>query len=158
MAKADVVRAWVEKLLADLNGGPVAADPDGDYPFRAGSAGFYVRLMGTDEPIVQVFSVVLRGVRRTAALLSAVNEINTQIAFARVFWVRDQVLVETELLGLTLDREELDRALGSVSRIAQHYGEELQKTYGGRKTFEDPAPEPPPPPAPLHSDGTGLYL
>lgn len=69
-----MVRAWVEKLLADLDGGPVTADPDGDYPFRAGSAGFYVRLVGTEEPVVQVFSAVLRGVRRTAGLLAAINE------------------------------------------------------------------------------------
>jgi len=90
VAKVDVLRAWVEKLITDLQGRPAVPDLDGDYPSRSGTAGYYVRLQGTDRPVVQVFSVVLRDVRRTPKLPAAINDMNTNISFARVFWVRDQ--------------------------------------------------------------------
>ncbi len=138
MGRLDRIRPYLEKLLKEGFDLPeLAPDPDGDYPFRYRSAGYYVRLVNEQSPTVQVFSIALREVKRSAKLFSAVNEVNAQIAFARVYVVANQVVVATELVADTLDDQELGNACNIVGRIADKVGPELQAQFGGRMLFED---------------------
>ena len=137
MARLDRIRPYLEKLLKEGFDLPeLTPDPDGDYPFRFHSAGYYVRLINEASPTVQVFSVVLREVKRSAKLFNAVNDINGQIAFARVYVVDHQVVVATELVAETLDAEELGNACNIVGRIADKVGSELHAEFGGHILFE----------------------
>lgn len=77
------------KLLAGMTGGGlVKPDADGDYPVRYRSALYYVRLVGDSHVDVQVFAVAVDGVDPSPELLAAVNEINTQVRFVRIFHVQ----------------------------------------------------------------------
>ena len=156
MGRLDRIRPYLEKLLKEGFGIPdLAPDPDGDYPFRFRSAGYYVRLFNEQSPTVQVFSVVLREVKRSAKLFSAVNDVNGQIAYARVYVVGNQVVVATELVAETLDAEELGNACNIVGRIADQVGPELQQQFGGRVLFTEELDEPSGVPAPTAAATTG---
>lgn len=136
--RTDMVRSYVETLLERLTGSDkVRADEDGDYPVRFRQALYYVRLVGDTHPVVQVFSVALSGVPSTPELLAALNSINSDIRFARVFWVREQVLVEADLVGSTLDPDEFDNACRAVATITDNIGPELAESFGGRTAFAD---------------------
>lgn len=155
--RADMVRAYVETLLEQLTGSQhVQPDDDGDYPVRFRRALYYVRLVGDSDPVVQVFSIAVDGVQPTPELLVRLNEINTDIRFARVFWVRDQVLVETDLVGETIDPAEFNNACHAVATITDHFGAELAEKFGGRTAFADEKEDTPAPPD--DKAMTGLYL
>lgn len=138
MGRIDRIRPYLEKLLQEGFGIPdLQPDPDGDYPFRYRSAGYYVRLVNELSPTVQVFSTVLRDVKRSSKLLQAVNDINANIAFARVYVVEHQIVVATELVAETLDAEELGNACNIVGRIADKVGSDLHAEFGGKLLFDE---------------------
>jgi hypothetical protein len=154
--KADMVRAYVETLLERLTGQDrVESDNDGDYPVRFRSALYYVRLIGDVDPVLQVFATAVAGVEPTPALYERLNVINTNIRFARAFFVRGQVLVESDLVGQTVDKEEFEEACNAVATITDHYGPRLAEEFGGTTAFADEKSEDVPVP---DSASTGQYL
>jgi hypothetical protein len=141
--------AYVEKLLdAQTGSDRVVADGDGDYPVRFGSALYYVRLTGEPDPDVQVFAVALQEVPASAELLAELNEINSRIRFARIFHIQQEVLVETNLAGESVDPLGFRTACEAVAQVAGKVGPTLAKKYGGRVFYvaSDYAPQ------------TGMYL
>ena len=136
--RRDVIAAYVEKLLAVLTDTPrVAPDRDGDYPVRFGSALYYVRFVGAEDPDVQVFAVAVAGIEQSPELLAELNDLNSRIRFGRVFHVAGQVLVETDLIGDAVDPRGFGNACEVVAGLTDKIGPELAKKYGGRTTFED---------------------
>jgi hypothetical protein len=141
--RRDVITAYVEKLLGAQTGSDrVAADGDGDYPVRFGSALYYVRLLGGADPDVQVFAVALNDVPASPELLAELNEINSRIRFARIFHLRQEVLVETNLVGESVDPPGFRTACEAVGEVADKIGTILAGKYGGHRAFDaaDDAP------------------
>jgi len=138
-----MVRAYVESLLERLIGAQqVSPDADGDYPVRYQNALYYVRLVGELNPVVQVFSVAVNGVAPTPALFKELNAINSSIKFARIFWVREQVLIESEIVGEGVEPADFDNACRAVATITDHYGPLLVERFGGKTAFADEKTEP----------------
>jgi hypothetical protein len=149
--RRDVITAYVEKLLGAQTGSDrIVADGDGDYPVRFGSALYYVRLVGEPDPDVQVFAVALDEVPASAELLAELNDINSKLRFARIFHVQKEVLVETNLVGESVDPLGFRTACEAVAQVADKIGTTLAKKYGGRRAFESAQDDYPP--------GTGQYL
>lgn len=147
--RKDVMTAYVEKLLGSIiGGGHVESDADGDYPIRYRSALYYVRLVGEPDPDVQVFAVAVDGVSASTELLADINEINTRARFARIFHVRDQVLVETDLIGAAIEAPSFLNACETVASISDQVGPQLAAAHGGKTAFDNAkdvhyvAPEP----------------
>jgi hypothetical protein len=138
MARDDVLRPYLEKILSEISGASdLRAAPDGSYGFRAGSAGLRVRLVSGDPPVVKVFSVMLRNVPMSNKLLQRLNEINSGIRFGRMFWAKRVVVVASELVAETLDAKELDNACVMIGTLADHFDTELEKEFGGEKLGQD---------------------
>lgn len=138
MAYVDMVRSHVERLLQDEFELPrVERDGDGDYGFRHGSAGYYIRVVDDDPVVVRVFAIAVVGVKRSAKLLAELNAVNTHLVFGRVFWVAGMVMVEHTLLASSLDRETLARAVRSVATVSDDVGPMLTAVYGGATAFPE---------------------
>ncbi len=130
-------REHLEDLLRRMGVQHLVRDPDGDYPFRFGSADLYVRLPDDEPARVQVFSVVLRDVTCTEELLREINDYNANLPFVRAFWFDEQVIVEIEQLASTLDVEELANGCAAVVTAAQDLGPVLSEFFGGSIAFDD---------------------
>lgn len=149
MSKTDMVRAYAESLLKQvLDTEQVVRDPDGDYPVRFKSALYYVRLdsRSNDDPVVQVFAVTLAKVEPSAELFEEINRVNSELRFARMFWVRHQVLIESEMIGEELSFAGFSTACRTVGGAADYYGPRLAERFGGKTAFaneQGPDYEPP---------------
>jgi hypothetical protein len=145
VARIDILRPHVEKILGEyLQTDHLIVNDDGTIPIRAGSATYYVRLMEGEPPVLQVYSIVLEGVKKSMKLLEALNDINRQTFFAKVFWVDDdRVIATTELVAETLDKDEIANACGAIAWVADTYDTELQERFGGTMAGQD-EPEGPP--------------
>jgi hypothetical protein len=142
MARLDVIRPYVEKTVADYIGAKpdeLMVNQDGSIPIRRGTTAYYVRLLDGMPPMVQVYSTVLYEVPKSPELLERLNEINSEAMFARAFWTADQVVVATELVADSIDTQQIENACGVVGTIADHYDNELRKSFGGKTIF---GPEP----------------
>jgi len=81
--------------------------------------------------MVTVFSRVVSGVAKDPALLDCLNDINAKINFGRIFWDNNTVYIQQCLVGNTLDREELQTAMGVVGKWADDLDEPLAERFGG---------------------------
>jgi len=114
-------------------------------------------LIGDVDPVVQVFATAVSEIEQSPGLLEKLNEINSQIRFARVFWVSGQVLVESDLIGKTVDPKEFGSACDAVATITDHFGPLIARDFGGKTFFvnqkdEDAAT------TSEQKESTGLYL
>lgn len=135
-----MVRSHVERLLQDEFELPrVEPDADGDYGFRHGSAGYFVRVVEGDPVVVRVFAVAVVAIKRSARLLAELNSVNSRLVFGRVYWAADMIMVEHSLLAVSVDRETLARAARAVATVSDDLGPMLATVYGGTTAF--PAPE-----------------
>jgi hypothetical protein len=138
VARAHIVRPYLEKVLCKLfDLKSPKTDDDGNYSFRSGSAVFNVRLLDEDPPVVSLFSFVLRGVRKSPKLLDALNGINSELRFVRVFWTEGNVIAAMELLADTLEEAALQNACATLASIADHFDTELKASFGGKTAFPD---------------------
>ena len=134
--RADQASAYVESLLRRFTGGhtPVA-DHDGDYRIWFRNCLYFVRVIGHETPVVQVFSVAVADVEATPELLAELNIVNAEIQFARVFHVGHQVLIETDVLAQALDPAGFENACNYVSAVTLEMAPSLAARFGGRLTF-----------------------
>jgi len=132
-----------------LRAGEIAYDSDGDVPIRCGAAMVFVRVL-LDEGLVSVFSPVLFEVTTSADLLGALNDMNTEIRFARAVLRDTEVTVVAEVDSSAEMETSLALACDAVAWASNQWGERLQTRFGGQTFFGEPVPAPTP--------AVGLYL
>ena len=136
-------------LLEQIFEPPVNKVSDWDgYYFSFGSAGILVTVLQTEDglPVVKVASPILNDAQKTPELLDALNDMNGGMDFGRAYWMNGFVWAGTNLVGETLDREELEQAMTDVGKWADGVDEAFAQAFGAT-TPNAPAPEPPPAPA-----------
>ncbi|MCJ7832332.1 MAG: YbjN domain-containing protein [Actinobacteria bacterium] len=138
MARAELFWPYVEKTLVETFGEEALSKlADNVITIRAGSSLVVIRMMEATEPRLQVFSTVLHDVPISPELLAALNELNAKIAFAKAFWIEDDVLVATELLAEGLDTENIRNAVTAIGVASDHFDDELRAQFGGTPSFPD---------------------
>jgi len=106
-------------------------DNDGDYPLRRHGLPIYGRFHNDDNPLFQVFAVVLDGVEESPELYAELNSLNANLQQARVFHVDDQVLAEVDLVAESLDSVELITAMNHIQKFAESIAPTLRVVFGG---------------------------
>jgi hypothetical protein len=146
-----MVVEYVDNLLKKLTGNAeLKRDLDGDWPFNLKSSVMFVRVTADPEPVVRVWGVAAKEVPATAELFSLLNDINQQVQFSRAFWAKEgTVFIATELVGESIDLEELDTALRRVASGTEFFGPKVVEACG--RELVDP-PQPPAPAAPSASE------
>lgn len=138
MSKAEVIRPYVEKTVAELIGSDhVDTMPDGTIPIRTGRTVMYVRLIDFDPPFLRVFSPVVKEIDKTKKLLERLNQLNSSTPFGRMFWVDREVIVSVDILATDMDKDEIKNAMAFVSDTANFLDEEFIKEFGGTLMFPD---------------------
>lgn len=137
----EAVRAKVQEILTDIMG-TIQIGRDGTILLENDSAAIFVRVSdwGDGDTIVKVFSPMLSDVRLTPEVFRwvAVEGQERYFAHARVM-VSDadpsmgMIGWEYDLLGNTLDPDELMHVVKSVGIFADQYDDELKSRFGGKR-------------------------
>jgi hypothetical protein len=130
------LRSRVEETLTAYFDHPVGHDEDGDIPIRSGSAMVFVHV-GTDVPVVELFSPLLLGAAGDALALERINRANRQIRFAKLTWSGGRVIANYELWCDPFIPELLLWAVGLMTNLADEMDDRLRPELGGRRFFED---------------------
>ena len=138
MGRAEIIKPYVEKTLKEFfNTDELVVTDRGEWPVRHGSALYFVRLVDGDPPAVQIYSPMLEGVQQSETVFRRINELNSQIRFARIFMFEDKIFVSTEVVADTLDRGELANAIMAVASISDGLDTQLKDELGGTIAFDD---------------------
>lgn len=128
-----------EAMLAELfdtDPGQLDRDENGAYPVPLSEDhSLFLSLQDgdTDAGIpdtVRVFSVLASGIESSPELLAELNDLNTNVRFARLFWSAGDVVVGDELLLATLDPAELGHACRTVAALAARVAPLLRMVHG----------------------------
>lgn len=159
MVKREVVENHVDALLRKITGSTkLERDSDGSWPFPLQRTLMYVEVDGDRDPTVKVFAIGAHDLPQSPELFESLNNLNQSLAFCRALWRNESLIIATELVGETLDVEELAAALRRVATAADEFGPQIAATHGGETLFvEPPASEPDPASEPKPA-GSGMYL
>ena len=131
------LRSHVELSLAEVLGVcRVQADPDGDYRFRRGTAGCFVRIVPGEEPSVDVVALAVTGISRSSSLLKEINDVNARSRVARVFWAGQCLWVVSSLPAAGCSVDSLRFALEACATVANDIGELTAAVHGGQTMFQ----------------------
>ena len=132
MGKRKMARSHIERMLQDVwDICRVTADPDGDYPFRDGTAACWVAVLDTAPPVVRVFAHAARGLRPTLKLHTELNDIQRRALSAAVMLHDDVVIVQQTLSPIGLTGPVLAQALRAVGGVADDIGLLLASMFNG---------------------------
>ncbi len=100
-----------------------------------GSAAVFITAQRWQERhvIVELVCPVLADVELTEPLLRRLNELNETLYFGKAYWRSREVWLAHNLLGDTLDNEELIASVGLMAVVADRLDDELKKNFGGRR-------------------------
>ena len=146
MTRLEVLRPFVEQTVKEFLVEELKVLDDGTIPIRAGSSAVNVRLLeglAGGHPLLQVSSPMLRGVKPSPELLEKLNEMNASFSFARAFVTDETVYIAMELFAEELTTEQISYACGLITFAADHWDDELKRSFGGETFFEGPAAETP---------------
>lgn len=156
--RCDMVLSYVRDLLAEMTGRRPEPDHDGDLVISYGGATFHARIINPDDPVLQVFSVAVDDLPATPELFAAVNDINLNIAFARAFWVRDQLLIESEIWATDVNPANFQHAFGNIASATDVHVPDIVAAFGGKPRFDQSKEPGYGQPSLFRADGNGAYL
>ena len=113
--RPDIAFVYVRELLTTITGVRPEQDSDGDLPVRFNGAQFFVRIVGTTNPWVQVFSVAVTGLDPSPELFQELNDINAKMRFARAFFVNGQVPIESEIWADDVNPSNFHHACANIA-------------------------------------------
>jgi len=138
MSRIDVLRPFIEKSLAAmLETERVAPDGDGEYSFPHGSAEITLRLLDAPMPLLQFSAVLVKGMKKKARVLEAVNEVNAAELGLRVFRFEDLVIAAWEVPADTLDARQFADACRRFAETADRLDTALARKLGGKTARAD---------------------
>lgn len=136
MHEIEWFRSHVEKLLRDgWEQCQIEVDEDGDFPFRFGTAACFVRVVAGPPLAVRVVATAATGVRRSAKLLTELNELNAHARSVTTYWCSGAVLVEKTLDATAVNDDTLLRACGEVGAAADSVGTLIAGVFDGATPF-----------------------
>jgi hypothetical protein len=140
VTRLEVIRPFVEQTVKEFLGvEELKVMDDGTIPIRAGSSAVNVRLLegpSGGHPLLRVASPLLHGVTPSPELLEKLNEMNAAFSFARVFEVDGTVVIAMELFAEELTTAQIDYACALITFAADHWDDELKRSFGGQTFFE----------------------
>jgi hypothetical protein len=135
------VRSHVELLLQrEWDVCRVLRDPDGDFPWREGTAACWVSVLDDDPPFVRVFAHAAFGMKPSLKLLRELNDIQQRLVTACVVLHGDAVVISQTVSALGLTQPVLAQAMGAVSSAAADVGPLLAVVFDGSTPFPATVP------------------
>jgi hypothetical protein len=132
MSEMAWIRSHVERLLQDeWRACRVAADDEGDYPFRDGTAACWVSVLDSEPILVRVFAHAAHGVKPSLKVLTELNEIQRRALSASVLLHDDTVIVQQTISPIELCGPVLAQALRAVGGLADDIGILVASMFNG---------------------------
>lgn len=131
-----MLRSHTERALQEIwDKRELVTDADGDYPFRSETAMCWVSIVDWSHPAVRVFALAANDVPKSAKMLAELTELNLRSRWVSISWDRGAIVVDTSVHWLSVDQGAVQRALDSVTTVADEIGVMIAAVFGGTTPF-----------------------
>ena len=111
-------------------------DCDGDYPFRHGTAAYYLSVTGGGH-MVKIWSNVVLGLKGTVSVLREINATNEGLVHCRMFLAGTTLQIEAFLPIEPLVPGYLTAVCHELGETADNVGQLMAAVHGGCIAFDD---------------------
>ena len=118
----------------------VRQDCDGDYPFRHGTAMYYLSV-GRGGHLLKIWSHAAYGVKPTKPVLREVNSTNERLMHCRAYMSGETLMVEAFVPIEPLVPAYLTAVCHEVGCTADRVGQLLAAVHGGQVVYADESEE-----------------
>lgn len=134
MTYADALTHHVQRCLRrDFDLPAVEPDADGDYGVAAGETVVWARpILDHDPPLLRLWAPATQRVKRTAALLREINDVNLGLQQMQCALYADVVLISAEVEIELIEPGQLGRLLPRVGQAAEQVGCLIAAVFGGQ--------------------------
>lgn len=132
----DLPELLLETIRDTIGDNSLECDEDGDIGIRYGNALVFVRL-NHDNMFVSIFSQILADVRESTAVLSRLNEINSNEIMLRVFYRDGVIYGVADIPAVPFVDTHVAEAFGYFCDAADRMGNLLKAEFGGHMAFEE---------------------
>jgi hypothetical protein len=108
----------------------VKQDCDGDYPFRHGTAVYYLSV-GRGGHLVKIWSHAVYGLKDTAPVLREINETNERLMHCRAYLSGGHLVLEAVLPIEPLTPDYLVAVCHEIGETADRVGQLMAAVHGG---------------------------
>ena len=136
MADEDLSLQLLETLRVTIGDSSLEFDEGGDIGVRFGSALVFAR-MNHDNLFVSIFSQILADVRESNAVLSRLNEINSNEVLLRVYYRDNAIFAVADIPAVPFVDVHVAEAFGYFCDAADRIGNMLKAEFGGQTEFEE---------------------
>lgn len=137
MAYFDMAHSHVQRLLREgMELAEVVQDGDGDYPFRHGTAMYYLSV-GASGHMAKIWSHAVYGLKRSKAVLREINSTNERMIHGRAFLQGGHLVVEAYVPIQCLPADYLAAVCEEIGRTADGVGQLLAAVHGGTMSIAD---------------------
>ncbi len=131
-----MLRSHVERALQEIwSHTELATDADDDYPFRSQTSMCWVSIVGGSQPGVRVFALAANEVPRSRKMLTELTELNLRSRWASISWDDGAIVVDAAIHWMSVDKPAIERALDSVTTVADEIGVMVAAVFGGSTPF-----------------------
>lgn len=136
-----MAHSHVQRMLREGMGlDEVEQDCDGDYPFRHGTAMYYLSV-GRGGHLLKIWSHAAYGVKPTKSVLREVNSTNERLMHCRAYMSGETLVVEAFVPIQPLVPGYLVAVCHELGSTADRVGQLLAAVYGGQVVFDDETEE-----------------
>lgn len=132
----DLPELLLEAIRDTIGDSSLEFDDDGDIGVRYGSALVFAR-PNHDNMFVSIFCQILTDVRESTAVLSRLNEINSNEIMLRVFYRDGVIYGVADIPALPFVDTHVAEAFGYFCDAADRMGNMLKAEFGGQTEFEE---------------------
>lgn len=137
MSYVQMAHSHVQRMLREgMELDEIRQDCDGDYPFRHGTAMYYLSV-GRGGHMVKVWSSCVFGLKGTAAVLREINATNARLMHCRMFLSGTTLQVEAFVPIIGLVPAYLVAVCSEVGETADSVGQLMAAVHGGSVCFDD---------------------
>lgn len=134
MTYADALTHHVQRSLRRDFGLPaIEADADGDFGVAVGDTVVWARpILDHDPPLLRLWAPAAKRVRKSAALLREINDVNLGLQQMQCALYGDMVLISAEVEIELIEPGQLGRLLPRVGQAAEQVGYLIAAVFGGQ--------------------------
>lgn len=132
----DLSLQLLEAIRGAIGDSSLECDEDGDIGVRFGSALVFARPTHNNM-FVSIFSQMLTDVQESPAVLSRLNEINSNEIMLRVFYREGVIYAVADIPAVPFVDVHVAEAFGYFSDAADRMGNILKAEFGGQTEFEE---------------------
>lgn len=128
-----MVHSYIRDLVQQITSRYVDTADDCDLIAEYDGTTLRTRILNPSNPVIQISAIAVDDLSATPELFTVINDINSEVGFARAYWARNAVLIESEIWASDVNPGNFEFNVINVSATTARHAPGLIDQFGGRR-------------------------